>query len=272
LLQERNSAIQTPDWRGQPIDRTDREEPKLASLKHCPLLITILVMWTGALAARPLSAQASASPHVDLNDRGTFELYAAGKNIGTEKFEIRSRPDAVEAAGEIHLRVEQDGKTMEMRTYPSLVLDRQLHPLSYTWSQKGAQSSQISVDFRSSPARTRLKTLSGQEEKRDFKLLMDVLVLDDNVLHHFQLVVDRYDQTAGGKQTFQAFIPQEALPGVITVEEAGTGPVTAEGVTLTLRHLVLTTELAHVDLWVDDHARLQVVSVPEAQFQAVRKK
>ena len=271
LLQERNCAAQSHAWRVQPIDKRNGKEPPLASLKYCPLLIAILVAWTGALATRPVAAQASGAPHADLNDRGTFELYAAGKNIGTEKFEIRTRPDAVEAMGEIRLRVEQDGKTMEMRTSPSLVLDLQLHPLSYTWSQKGAQSSQISVDFRSSPARTRLKTASG-EEKRDFKLPKDVLVLDDNVLHHYQLVVDRYDQAAGGKQTFQAFIPQEALPGVITMEQAGTGPVTVEGVTVTLRHLVLTTELAHVDLWIDDQARLQVVSVPEAQFQAVRKK
>ena len=272
LLQERNGAARSHNWGAQPIDRRDGKEPQLTSLRNCSLLIAILVVWTGALAARPLAAQASGASHVDLNDRGTFELYAAGKNIGTEKFEIRTRPDAVEAVGEIHLRVEQDGKTMEVRTSPSLVLDLQLHPLSYTWSQKGAQSSQISVDFRSSPARTRLKTVSGAEEKRDFKLPKDVLVLDDNVLHHYQLVVDRYDQAAGGKQTFQAFIPQEALPGVITVEPAGAGPVTVEGVTLTLRHLVLTTELAHVDLWVDDQARLQVVSVPESQFQAIRKK
>jgi len=248
------------------------KEPKLISLKYYPLLLAILVLWTGALAARPLAAQASGAPHVDLNDRGTFELYAAGKNIGAEKFEIRTRPEEVEALGEIHMRIEQDGKTMEIRTSPNLVLDLQLHPLSYTWSQRGAQSSQISVDFRSSPARTRLKTMSGKEDKRDFKLSKDVLVLDDNVVHHYQLVVDRYDQAAGGKQTFQAFIPQEALPGVITVEEAGTGPVTAEGVTLTLRHLVLTTDLAHVDLWVDGQVRLQVVSVPEAQFQAIRKR
>jgi hypothetical protein len=49
-------------------------------------------------------------------------------------------------------------------------------------------------------------------------------------------------------------------------------PVSVEGTTLNLRHLILTTELARVDLWVDDQAYLQVVSVPEAQFQAVRKK
>jgi hypothetical protein len=234
--------------------------------------MAILLWVAGALAAEPLAAQTPSATHPDLNDHGTFEIYAAGKSIGTERFDIHVRSEQVEAQGEIHLRVEQDGKTMEVRTSPNLVLDPQLHPLSYTWSQKGSQSSQLSIDFRASPVRTRYKTVSGEEDRRDFKLTKEVVVLDDNVLHHYQLVVARYDQTTGGKQTFHAFIPQEALPGVITVEQTGMEPVSVEGTTLSLRHLILTTELAHVDLWVDDQAHLQVVSVPEAQFQAVRKK
>jgi hypothetical protein len=161
---------------------------------------------------------------------------------------------------------------MEVRTSPNLILDPQLHPLSYTWSQKESQSSQLSIDFRALPVRGRYKPVSGEEEQRDFKLTKDVVVLDDNVLHHYQLVVARYDQTTGGKQTFHAFIPQEALSGVITVEQTGMEPVSVEGETLNLRHLILTTELARVDLWVNDQAHLQVVSVPEAQFKAVRKK
>jgi hypothetical protein len=234
--------------------------------------MAVLVWVTGALAADPLAAQTPSAAHPDLNDHGAFEIYAAGKSIGTERFDIHVRSEQVEAQGEIHLRVEQDGKTMEVRTSPNLVLDSQLHPLSYTWSQKGSQSSQLSIDFRSSPVRTRYKTVSGEEDRRDFKLTKDVVVLDDNVIHHYQLAVARYDQTTGGKQTFHAFIPQEALPGVITVEQTGSGPVSVEGTTLNLRHLILTTELARIDLWVDDQAHLQVVSVPEAQFQAVRKK
>jgi hypothetical protein len=226
----------------------------------------------GALATEPLAAQTPAATRPNLSDHGTFEIFAAGKSLGTEKFDIHVRSEQIEAQGEVHLRIEQDGKTMEVRTSPSLTLDPQLRPLSYTWSQKGSESSQLNIDFHASPVRARYKTVNGQEDRRDFKLTKDVVVLDDNVLHHYQLAVARYDQTKGGKQTFHAFIPQEALPGVITVELAGVEPVSVEGTTLNLRHFILTTELARVDLWVDDQAHLQVVSVPAAQFQAVRKK
>ena len=227
-------------------------------------------MLTGTTTLLPAD-EASVPGPPDASDRGTFELYTNGKSIGTERFEIRVRANQVEAEAEIHLRVEQAGKTVEVRSTPTLVLDSQLRPLSYTWNQKGAQSSRLEIDFRSSPARTHYKTVSGEKDERAFKLPKDVVVLDDNVLHHYQLLLARYNPASDGKQTFQAFIPQEALPGVVTLEQAGSEPVAVGGSTQNLQHFVLTTELAHVDLWVDSKTHLQLVSVPEAQFQAVRK-
>lgn len=226
----------------------------------------------GARAADPLGGKAQSAAPADLNDHGVFEIFATGQSIGTEKFEIRAGSKQIEAQAEVHLRLQQGGKTVEVKTMPTLLLDPQLHALSYTWSQKGSQSSQLTIDFRSSPVRTRYKGVNGENDDRDFKLPKDVVVLDDNIVHHYQLVVDRYDQTSKGKQSFHAFIPQEALPGEITVQDMGTQPVTVEGTTQNLRHLVLTTELAGIDLWVDDQGHLQVVSAPVAQFQAVRKK
>jgi len=220
----------------------------------------------------PGETRSADSPLPHLADQGTFLVSAAGRTIGTEKFEIRSSSEKVEAQAEIHLQVQQDGKTINLKTLPRLVLDPQLRPLTYTWSQKGPQSSQLEVDFRPSPATTRYKTVSGEEDNRDFDLPKDVIVLDDNVVHHYQLVISRYRLTAGGKQTFQAFIPQEALPGVLNVEEVGTEPTTLEGSTVKLRHLVVTTELARIHLWTDDQHRLQRMSIPEAQLEAIRKK
>jgi hypothetical protein len=212
------------------------------------------------------------SPASNWDDHGIFLLAVAGRPIGTEKFEIRSSADKVEAQAEINLRVEQSGKTLELKTFPNLVMGPQLNPLTYTWSQKGPQNSQLEVDFRSTPAKTRYKTVDGQEDNRDFALPKDIVILDDNVVHHYQLVVDRYRQTPGGKQTFRAFIPQEALPGDLSIEETGTEPVTVGGATVNLDHLVVTTENFRIDLWVDEQQRLQRISIPEAQLEAVRKK
>lgn len=215
---------------------------------------------------------AAAAPADRADDQGVLVLSVAGRQIGTEKFTIRSTRGKVEAEAQIELHIEREGQTFDFQTLPKLVLNADLQPLTYTWTQKGSESSRLEVDFRSTPVKTRYRTVSGDDDQRDFELPKDVVVLDDNVIHHYQLLVNRYRMTAGGAQSFQAFIPQEALPGVVSVEETGAESVEIDGHTETLRHLVVSTELARVDLWVDNQHRLRRVSIPAAQLEAVRKK
>lgn len=167
--------------------------------------------------------------------------------------------------------MEQGGKRVEVRTSSTLILDSHFNPISYTWSQKGSQSSQLSVDFDARPVRVRYKTVNGQEDRRDFKLDKDVVILDDNSLHQYELVVARYDPAKGGTQAFRAFIPQEALPGLITLKSGGRETVTVRGQKRLLQHFLLTTELAQINLWVDEQNHLQLVSAPDSQYVAVRK-
>lgn len=213
----------------------------------------------GGGAACPLPA---ARPTLD--DRGTFILSLAGRPVGTEKFDIRASQGKIEARAEIELRLEQDGKTVALQASSALIMTSEFQPITYNWSQKGAPSSELSVDFRASPARCHYRAATGQEDNRDFTLPKDVVVLDSNVVHHFQLVVDRLQPPGAGPQTFKAFVPQEALPGDLKVEDV---PDTSK-----LRHLRLSTELTHIDLWVDAGGRLERVSNPEAQFEAVRQR
>jgi hypothetical protein len=232
----------------------------------------LVALLGGAPAMGPLRGQAPSAAHPDLNDRGTFEIFAAGASLGTETFEIRARANQIEAHGDVHLQVVRDGKKIELHTNSSLLLDDQIDPLSYTWNQKGAQSSQLSIDFRTQPAAARYKTVNGQEDRRDFNLDKDVVILDDNTNHHYQLAVARYDQARGGTQAFRAFIPQEATPGIITLKLVGPDTVTVDGAKLTLQRYLLTAQLAQISLWVDNQGHLQMVTAPDAQYQAIRKK
>ena len=233
------------------------------------ILITLLA---GFPAAAPAPEPALGATPAELNDHGTFQILAAGKNIGTEVFEIRVRPAGIEAQGNVHLLLEQGGKALEVHTASTLLLDRQYHPVSYNWSQKGTHSSQLTIDFHADPAHIRYKTVGGQDDWRDFQLDKDVVVLDDNSIHHYQLAVARYDLAKGGPQTFHAFVPQEALPGVVTLNFIGLEPVTVNGEKRTLRHFLLATELAQITLWSDDQGHLQLVSAPGAQYEAIRNK
>jgi hypothetical protein len=234
------------------------------SVRIAALSIPLALAWAASPALR-------AAPPRDVNDHGVFVISQAGRPIGTETFTIKSSSHQLEAEAKIELRVKQDGKTYDFKTTPKLVMNDDLQPLTYSWSQKGAQSSELSVDFRSTPAKAHYRTVSGEADDREFELPKDVVILDDNVIHHYQLVVERYRQTQGGKRTFHAFIPQEALPGALNVEDAGEEQAEVGGEKRNLKHLVITTDLARIDLWTDSQDRVERVSIPVAAIEAVRK-
>ena len=211
-------------------------------------------------------------PAMNLNDRGVFQLSLAGRQIGSEKFEIQSAGDQVTAKAEIQFQTEREGKPILVKTSSTLVLNSQLAPLTYSWSQTGAQASSLEADFRSQPAKLRYHTITGEGDERDFLLLPDIVLIDNNVFHHFELLAARYQLTSGGKQVFKAFVPQDALPGELSVEGKGQEAVKIRGRSENLLHLLVTTELAQIDLWLDDQQYLQRVLIAAVQLEAVREK
>jgi hypothetical protein len=57
----------------------------------------------------------------------------------------------------------------------------------------------------------------------------------------------------------------------MTVEDLGISATQDRSDASGLRHLLITTDVTHVDLWVDDKLHVQRVSVPAAQLEALRK-
>lgn len=211
------------------------------------------------------------SPSPVCADTGVFILEVGGRQIGTEKFQIQPRGDKIEARAQIEFRVSEDGKDLEFRTFPDLILNSQLQPLTYNWNQQGAQSSRIRIDFRQNPTKVHYHTIHGRQDDREFNLSRNVMILDDNVVDQYELVAWRYAMTAGGNQTFPAFIPQEGVPGLLHVSNAGMETVNVDGRKESCRHLVVSTDLARIDLWVNSQQRLERMERAAGQFAAVRK-
>jgi len=240
----------------------------VAALKRIlpkPLAAVILA------AVIPLTGYAQ-SPPSTFDDQGTFIISQAGRLMGTEKFSIRSTSNQIQAQGEVTLRYEDSGRAVNIHTFPRLVLSSELEPVSYVWDEKSPDISHLEVDFRSSPARSVLKKSDGKRDVREFQLRPDVVILDNNIFHHYELLVRRYLRTPGGIQAFNGFIPQEALPGGLAVADAGTAEPKVLGKQKGLRHLIVTTDTLRVDLWADDLGRLDRLLSPSAQLEVVRKK
>ncbi len=204
-------------------------------------------------------------------DQGTLVISIAGKDVGTEKFQIRPRRHGIEAAGEVDIRVQQAGRAVEFRTVSDLVLNATLWPRTYTWEQIAPRPSGLKINFLASPVTARYRILNGKTDLRKFVLPKNVVVLDDNVFSHYEILVWRYLRAQGRRQSFAAFIPQEALPGRVSVREAPNQKITVAGGKLNARHLIVTTDLARLDLWTNSAGDLERVSIPTAQLMAVRR-
>lgn len=235
------------------------------------MAVLVLSVFAGKLGARQDPAQRPAAPAPD--DEGTYSISFNGHPIGTERFKIRSSANKIEAEAEIEIKAEQTGQPFALKSSPRLVLNQQWEPQTYVVNQKGTPEFHLEADFRKSPAQSRLRLANAKaDDERDFVLTRDVVIVDDNVVHHYQLLVDRFMLKPDKQQTFNAYIPQEASPGVLNVQDKGSEDVNFAGRHETLRHLVVTTELAKIDLWVDGQQHLQRILIPAVQLEAVRAK
>jgi hypothetical protein len=206
-----------------------------------------------------------------IEDRGTFVVSIAGKRVGTEDFQIRSAHDVVEDEGAVTIRVQQAGQPVAFETESDLVLNSHLWPKTYSWKQTVPRFSALRINFLVSPVTARYRTLNGATDFREFLLPKNVVVLDDNVLSQYEILVWRYLQTPGGKQHFSAFIPQEALPGKVTVDEAAPQGASIAGAKVNARRFVVTTELTRIELWTNKVGNLERVSLPTIHLLAVRR-
>ena len=114
-------------------------------------------------------------------------------------------------------------------------------------------------------------TLSLQDSKpfeQDFDFNSPrIAILDNNLYHQYAILAGLYNWTARGVQTFPVLIPQNMLPGSISVESVGPQPV--DGKTLDLLR-VRTSDL-EIDLYLDSTRRLMQLAVPSSKALIVRE-
>jgi hypothetical protein len=251
---------------------TFKEVGVLAKMRKGTSGASALLMFAAILALGPRDPARAASALSRFDDQGTFLISLAGTPLGTEKFSIQASGDELVAQADIHMKSLQSQTPIEFESFPKLVLDSHLDPQTYSWHINGPESYEINVDFRTSPAQSRLRVKGKKgEDLRTFKLPRDVIILDNNVIHGYQLLLDRFYMSSKHKQTFSGYIPQDALPGVLTLQDVGPETVAWHGASTTLEHFVLLADNARLDLWVDKHHRLQRLYDASTAMEAIRE-
>lgn len=199
--------------------------------------------------------------------RGAFRILVEGKEIGREEYEIEHLANEIRARARLVL----DAGGQKVEETASLTLSPTYEPRSYEWKRERPAGQFLRVQFEGPKASLEFSVGGSETEQREFLFEnTEVTILDNNFFHHYLFLVRRYDFTRGGPQPLRIFIPQEALPALVTLdnrpgEGAPTGTTEAK-----LRQLRLTTEDNEVWLWVDENGELVRLTVPLAKVEVLR--
>jgi len=167
-----------------------------------------------AASQKPAGATSVFSP-----DKGKLRITINGQQVGSEDFEISPSGDGWVEHSSMSAHAPSGG---DIKASGQLRLSADGAPTRYDWSAEAQKKATGFVDFVGNTARC-LANLGGTTPlRKDFTFASpQVAVLDNNLYYHFGVLARLYDWKAGGKQTFSVLIPQDMVPGSISVESLG---------------------------------------------------
>ena len=222
--------------------------------------VTICAIASAGFTARAQKREASALS----DDQGKFAITVEGANVGTEDFSIVRSGNEWIARGTTEIRGAQETS----RVTGELRLNGSVQPLQYVCSTTSGKKITSTTTFAGANAHVILDLGEGKDPiRQDFTFTLPVVVLDDNLYYHYEILARAYNWKTGGAQSFAVFIPQEQAPGTI-IAEAGAA-VTVDGAKY--EQLTLRTPDLEVTLYLDAAHRLMRLLVPAAKAEIRRQ-
>jgi hypothetical protein len=254
----------------------DNQFPAQVLAAGLALTLTAGTLWaqSGGAALRragfhlPLfarSSQPAGSASVFSADKGKLRITISGQQVGSEDFEISPSGDAWIQRSSMSARAPGGP---EIKAMGQLKLSPNGAPIHYDWSAEAQKKATGSVDFTGSKAKCLADLGAASPLRKDFTFPSPLIaVLDNNLYFQYGVLARLYDWKAGGKQTFPVLIPQDMVPGSISVEslgpqEAGNGKYEA---------LRVSSPDLEIMVYVDANHRLMRLEVPSSNVVIERE-
>ncbi|MGA7922210.1 MAG: hypothetical protein WCA38_21295 [Candidatus Acidiferrales bacterium] len=215
---------------------------------------------SGAAAAKNADKK---SPSRFVADKGKFRISVAGQQLGKEEFEIAPNGSDWTAHGTAEIQSQQ-GNTHVTGT---LAFHPDGTPVHYEWSTQSAKKASAAIAFNGLSATVELHIEGARPFTQKFTFTSpEVIVLDNNLYHHYALLAQLYDWNKKGSQSFSVLVPQEMTPGTVTAESMGKQDVGGKK----LEELRVKTEDNEIDLFLDGPKLMRVVA-PAANAEIIRE-
>jgi fermentation-respiration switch protein FrsA (DUF1100 family) len=134
---------------------------------------------------------------------GTFRVFQAGQEVGTEAFSIRRTEDGWHLTSQVSLG--------EVVLVQDLEATQTGLARSYTLDVK-VNGQQVKVE--PSVEGLKCQITLGEQTLFEKSLAGEALILDNNFWSHYMLVIAQYDREMGGVQKFKVLVPQAVPQGL----------------------------------------------------------
>jgi hypothetical protein len=238
-----------------------------SSLKRkTPAILTALLLSFLAFGLLAYAAQKKGpAGSVFSPDKGKLNILLDGKSVGREEFEITSSGGGWIAKGTTKINPPQGAASSVTGT---LTLQPDGAPISYEWTSQAEKTNGARILFANGVAKITLQMQGAHSFEQDLSFGSPfIIVLDNNLYHQYAVLARVYDWSRRGTQTYSVLVPQELLPGTLTVDWAGA--VSADG--KAYEGLRVSTSDLEVLLCLDTNHRLMRLEVPSAKVVVVRE-
>ncbi len=253
----------------------------IVKLRTGSIVLTLGIVACAALslAAQKKAAQPSGAV-VFAQDKGKLTIKLGGQTVGHEEFEIAPSGGGWVAKGTAEIKPPESSAS---RVSGSLTLQPDGAPISYEWTSQAEKTNGAHILFANGVAKITLEMQGARpctaaeiadphrtqpcffEQDLSFDTPL-IAVLDNNLYYQYAVLARVYDWSKRGAQTFPVLIPQELMPGTITVQS--TGSATADG--KNYEGLKVNTSDLEILLLLDGKHRLMRLEVPEAKVSVIR--
>lgn len=203
------------------------------------------------------------------HEEGEFRIYAAGKEIGSEKYVILLSGGAANSSSVVGFRNPGDHH-QKVQLETKLDMDENYVPKIYQLkSNVDGQRGTINGEFMSHQAM--FEYLGGEPRKGGLLVGEQYTLLDTNIFHHFIFLARLFKYSGKEKeQKFEVVIPQEQDNGVLKISEVGRESITVRGKRIDAHHLQADSGSVVIHLWVDGQKILHRITVPSKQIEVLR--
>jgi hypothetical protein len=243
------------------------------------LLLVIFACAALSLAAQKKS-DATSSSNALVPDKGKFTIKLDGKTVGHEEFDISPSGAGWLAKGTADIKPPEGAAS---KVTGKLALQSDGAPINYDWTSQAEKTNGAHIVFANGVAKITLEMQGARactadeiadphrtqpcffEQNLSFDTPL-IAVLDNNLYHQYAVLARVYNWSKRGAQTFPVLIPQELMPGSVTV--LSTGQASADG--QTYEGLKVTTSDVEILLLLDNNHRLMRLEVPAAKVSVIR--